>query len=286
MPPLGHRWRYRKEGSQTKLNRIKPVHKNDGFEDKLDGRSQTLRAVRRNDLAWLQRIVSKNANMLEIKGHMGRRPLHVAVEEGFGDIVQFLIDAGAEVNGLRDRKDTPLFWAPNVQIAQLLLAAGAKLDARDFCGRQPIHWAAQFGRTEVIRLFLERGCDSNVLDDDGCTPLHWATGSIGTSFIHISQITNTSFLECVNLLLRNGSNVNARNAAGLVPLHAVSFIPDPSQRLLTGELKYPVGIDSTIMAIVRTLIKYGADPNVRSNDGISPMDMADDHVRPIMQEIR
>lgn len=268
------------------MNPIRHGNKNDGFEDKLDGRSQTLRAVRRNDLDWLQRIVTKNRNALEAKGHMGRRPLHIAVEEGYAEIVQFLIDAGADVNGVRERKDTPLFWAPNVQIAEMLLAAGAKLHARDFCGREPLHWAAQFGRSEVIRFFLGRGSDFNVVDDDGCTPLHWATGSTGISFIHISQITSTSFLDCVNVLIRTGANVNARTAAGLVPLHGVSFIPDLNQRLLTGELKYPVGIDSTIMSIVRLLIQNGADPNVRSNDGVSPMAMADDHVCKIMQEVR
>jgi ankyrin repeat protein len=56
-------------------------------------------------------------------------------------------------------------------IAQMLLDSGALVDARrGNYRRTPLHWAAENGQTEIMRLLLEHGADTNVRDEDCDTP--------------------------------------------------------------------------------------------------------------------
>ncbi len=249
----------------------------DAFLDTLDGQSEVLRATRHGDIKHLKRIFAHEPTAREATGHMGRRPLHVAVESEQLDLVRFLIESGANVNGTRENGDTPLFWAPTAAVAETLIQAGALIHTKDFAGREPIHWAAQFARPDVIRLLLDHGCDVNVGDEKRHTPLHWATGAC--AFIHICDMTNPKALDCVRLLIERGADVNARGSDGNVPLHGVAVMPDMDQRLIDGTLKFVPEIPGTILSIARLLLQHGADPTVSNKDDVSPLSMASDEIR-------
>ena len=47
-----------------------------------------------------------------------------------------------------------------VQLATILLDAGARLDVRDdLLKSTPLGWACRWGRVEMVKLFLARGAD-------------------------------------------------------------------------------------------------------------------------------
>ena len=50
----------------------------------------------------------------------------------------------------------------------------ADLDAVDFDGRSPLHWAAYKGFPDAVKLLLFCDCDVLRQDKEGCTALHWA----------------------------------------------------------------------------------------------------------------
>lgn len=52
----------------------------------------------------------------------------------------------------------------DLELARLLLSAGADVNARDKSGETPLHRAAEEGRTDVVRLLPEAGADSEVAD--------------------------------------------------------------------------------------------------------------------------
>ena len=56
----------------------------------------------------------------------------------------------------------------DLELARLLLSAGADVNARDKSGETPLHRAAEEGRTDVVRLLPEAGADSEVADAGGC----------------------------------------------------------------------------------------------------------------------
>jgi ankyrin repeat protein len=63
-----------------------------------------------------------------------------------------------------------------VELATILLDAGARLDVRDaLLQSTPLGWACRWGRTEIVKLFLTRGADPIEADaEPWATPTAWA----------------------------------------------------------------------------------------------------------------
>jgi len=112
-------------------------------------------------------------NILDDGGHT---PLYCAANEcaGGGDVVRALIDAGAEVDACGGvKRCTPLHMAArrgNLEIAAILLACGANLEARDNAGETPLRRAVNCGQTGIAALLLAKGADPNSLGSKGLTP--------------------------------------------------------------------------------------------------------------------
>jgi ankyrin repeat protein len=90
-------------------------------------------------------------------GHDGDSPLHVLAWRNDLEGVQLLIDAGANVNATGEMDETPLHIAvtqENVPMVRALLAAGARDDARCEFGDTPRERALLRGGA-TARLFRE-----------------------------------------------------------------------------------------------------------------------------------
>ena len=61
-----------------------------------------------------------------------------------------------------------------LDLAKLLLSAGASLEARDRLGAKPLARAAAAGQVEIVTLFLEQGAPIDARDLDGSTALYKA----------------------------------------------------------------------------------------------------------------
>ena len=104
-------------------------------------------------------------------------PLHKAAERGHKEVVQLLIESGADQNVVDKRGRTSLHWAVSKghkEVVQLLIENGADLNVADEEGTTPLHCAARSCNKEMVKLLIERGTDLNVADEGGRTPLHWA----------------------------------------------------------------------------------------------------------------
>merc|ERR1719504_491055 len=92
----------------------------------------------------------------------------------------------------------------DVEMANLLLDAGAIANDADVSGSTALHYAA--GRSPaILRTLLDWKADAEKADDHGETPLMWARGE-----------------KAVQMLLEAGADPLARNASGLTALMVAS----------------------------------------------------------------
>jgi len=95
----------------------------------------------------------------------GRISLHQAAVAGRVDEVARLIADGEDAAATDKALLTPLHMAcqqGHLEVARVLLAAGAPVDARDSYGNTPLGkavFAFQGGEPELIRLLLDAGAD-------------------------------------------------------------------------------------------------------------------------------
>lgn len=108
--------------------------------------------------------------------------LHEACKNNDIEKVRQLVVLPEKIN-IHDSTDgrTPLIWAAirdNIQIARILLDAGAQIDSADKKNTTPLHWAAMGGDVPLCTLLLDNNACIEARDDQGLTSLHWAASAL------------------------------------------------------------------------------------------------------------
>jgi len=86
------------------------------------------------------------------------------------------------------------------QVKALIESTGCDINAQIQGGRAPIHFAADYGQTEVIEYLLSKGANINALDKHGISPL-------------LSAIFE-GHLSSVKLLLEKGADKSGKAPSG------------------------------------------------------------------------
>lgn len=94
-------------------------------------------------------------------------PLHVAAARGYHDVVQKLLDLGANILATDKEGNTSLHWAVNrMEMVELLLGAGAPMDAVNRNGNTALHEAVRREYPSALML-IKRGAKSGIINQDG-----------------------------------------------------------------------------------------------------------------------
>ncbi|CAI9733425.1 protein fem-1 homolog C-like [Octopus vulgaris] len=95
---------------------------------------------------------------INVKDHLGSTALKMSVKGGNVDIVKFLIERGSDVNFADHKGVTPLMESVfNTELVDLLSSNGANLYATDAKGDTVLHFAACKGSLEVFKFLLQKG---------------------------------------------------------------------------------------------------------------------------------
>jgi ankyrin repeat protein len=119
-------------------------------------------------------------------GGLGAMPIHAAAGVGYGQ--------GFAAN---DHRHAPDGWLPSVKF--LVEVLGADVNARDYGGYTPLHFAAGRGDNELIQYLVSKGADVRAVARNGQTTADMANGPVQ----RISP-----YLETVKLLESLGSKNN------------------------------------------------------------------------------
>ncbi|MDA0312738.1 MAG: ankyrin repeat domain-containing protein [Gemmatimonadetes bacterium] len=116
-------------------------------------------------------------------------PIHSAARMRDAATVKREIDAGVDVDTLNGRAangdggNTALWFAAQgppptgLEVARLLISAGAEVNRRCEHGRTALQMAAAWGHLDVVQLLIQHGADPTIRDDDGMTPSEMAARS-------------------------------------------------------------------------------------------------------------
>ena len=106
----------------------------------------------------------------DVEDIQGAPPLWTAATAGHLPVVQFLVDAGAQINHATATESTPLRGAcfdGHLEVVRYLLKQGANIDAPNNCGQTPLMVAAGRGHLELVMFLLENGADCNMKTKEG-----------------------------------------------------------------------------------------------------------------------
>lgn len=224
------------------------------------GCTALLRAAGGGHAAVIDLLLARGAD-LNLAAHSGATPLSAAVSMRQLDIVGTLLAAGAPIEQKLPGGATVLMLASALgmpDIAARLLAAGADVHAGDAQGLTPLHCAALYGfgaqdPARLLALFdalLLAGAESDLAAGQ-VTPLLLLLGARAQPG---SRCDEAVVLAGVDRLLEEGVSLDAVDPRGFGVLHLAA---------LHGQL-----------ALVRRLLRAGADPAHRDTLNRTPRDIA------------
>ena len=193
------------------------------------------------DVVRLLQVRDININ---IQDGDGNTALHHAVTSNNLDILKTLLMHKPDVN-IRNRcNQTPLHMAAaepeHPDLFATLMNHNARFDLPDNSRRLAIHYAAEAGHEQALKILVKNNADVNATARDGHTALHYAT--CFDFFPHHPRRKNR--VELVRILIAAGARVELRTGAGYTAFDGAGRVKSESERIQFLRLLLPVAIDS------------------------------------------
>ncbi|KAF2789214.1 ankyrin, partial [Melanomma pulvis-pyrius CBS 109.77] len=136
------------------------------------------KAIQLGDEAYLQRKLASRALRVSDTTANGDTLLHATAGHSQRDLINMLINEGADPNAINNKGETPLHISVRTgrdyETARRLVAHGADICRADKDGRTPLHSFYNDATSQLIRYHGD-AIDMYAQDNHGMTVLHWAS---------------------------------------------------------------------------------------------------------------
>jgi len=279
---------FKKSSFEIKRNLITELIKDSRLlntidDDKIGIHEKMCNAASEGKLEDLKNIINTNNNISLAECPNKLTPLYMASFNGHKEVVEFLLEKGADVNqGITEDGATPLIAAlesGHLDVFNLLLKKNADTNKARTDGATPLFIASSLGKKEYVDILLTTLADINqARTADGATPLIVAL--------------NNEHLDVSELLLEKKADINkARTDDGATPLIVAleKKYLDGFKLLLEknadinkartddGATPLIIATQEGLKNIVKLLVDKGADLTLKDNKGYTAFDYANDN---------
>jgi len=186
-------------------------------------------AITIGDIESVEKYISQNKKLANTKD-LDEIPLILAAKAGHLKICEILIKDGADPLAKDWKGRNAMHWAVsenNIEIVRLLSVHKQLIDSKNNAGETPLSSAAQRGYLEVCKLLLNAGADPLATADEGrWNAMHYAASNGRT--------------EIVRLLLAYKPLIDSKDEDGKTPLILAAF----TNRLETFQILLQASADS------------------------------------------
>jgi len=150
-----------------------------------------------------QKLIASGASVSSRSVLSGWTPLHCAAASPCEEISGKLLRAGARIDDRTDKSKNAAHLAGNVQVFGILVESGADVNSMTNRGDTALHYAAQQGNAEIVKLLIEKNANVNV-EEEGQRALMIAA--------------HGGHSEIVKILLNANADVDVQNWLGSTAL--------------------------------------------------------------------
>jgi len=243
-----------------------------------DSGAALLEAAEHGNAGLVKQLLLQGANV-DAEDSKGWTPLIFAARSGNEGIVHSLIAHGADVNHrtFTETGSTALCFAiagSNLTVIQDFLDHGAAVDGKGRNGMTPLIYAAAHGQAKQAKFLISRGAKVD---------LFGLVDSRGSTWNALMTAADSEGLEMLELLLKEGANLEAKNNSGDTALMEIAKRSHPvSVKFLINNganvnARGPLGHTALIYAAyngmvenIRLLLAAGADPFATATDADDP----------------
>jgi ankyrin repeat protein/L-ascorbate metabolism protein UlaG (beta-lactamase superfamily) len=236
-------------------------------------------AVIDNDIERVAELLRSDPGLARLPDENDRfrsLPLHHAATNGHIEIARLLLEAGAPVDCGDTDESTPLHNAGlnrHPEMMAFLLENGADVNRRDRNGAYSLSFAASGGDSTCVQMMLDAGADLNYWHPQGYTLFHFAC--------------SRNLHDLFDRLVAHGVDINAASTRGETPLHWAAHQATP--RMLNA--MFDAGADASPanefgqtpliglsfrgnIEAAGILLARGADPNAADQNGYTALHAA------------
>ncbi|HEX5110106.1 MAG TPA: ankyrin repeat domain-containing protein [Vicinamibacterales bacterium] len=238
-------------------------------------------AVRENQPAVAKLLIARGAQV-NIKTRTGAEPRNVLPNSvpGFGHGIG-IVRGGLPPRGSRapiPGAMTPLLYAARdgrLEIAGMLLEAGAEIETADANGITPLISAITNNHPDMARFLIDKGANIKAVDWYGRTPL-WAAVETRNMDVDNASFTNSidraPFLDLIRVLLDKGADPNVQTKE--VPPIRRAFLRVTGSLSwvdFTGQTPFLTAALAGDVSVMRLLLEHGADPKIPTFEGTTAL---------------
>ncbi|XP_067661926.1 ankyrin repeat domain-containing protein 50-like [Haliotis asinina] len=204
-----------------------------------------LSACKKRDMEVVKFILSQNIVDVDSRGPRKKTPVMLAALYGYKEVVELLVEKGANLSLVNDRGRNILHVAclkGRLEVLMYILSLSTvDINSRDVRQKTPVMTAAESGQKEVVELLVERGANLSLVCDRGRNILHLAC--------------SRGHMEVVKYILsQNIVDINSRVGS------------KKTSAMIAGEYGYK--------DVVELLVDNGADLSLVCDNGINILHLA------------